>query len=79
MTNSTFLNLNKHDFLKGLIVAVITAILTVVYNMLQNGQSIDWQLVGTTGATAMIGYLLKNLSSNSDGAIAKKEIKKDVS
>ena len=69
--NSNFLNLNKYDLLKGLLVAIITAVLTGVYNALQSGVAIDWKIVLTTGVTAGIGYLLKNLLSNEDGKIGK--------
>ncbi len=63
-----FFSLKTHDFIKGLIVAVITAILTFLIDSLQSGVSIDLALVKKVGVTALIAglsYLLKNLFTNS--------------
>jgi hypothetical protein len=54
MKNSKFLKLNAFDLVKGLVVAVITAVLT-----------------------ADIGYMLKNLSTNSGGGLFMSENKNE--
>ena len=71
--NSNFLNLNVNDLLKGLIVAILTAIITGVYNALNTGVAIDIKLTILSGLTAGLGYLLKNFFTNSDGNQLKKE------
>lgn len=71
--NSALGKLNGNDFIKGLILAVITAVLTAVYNTLESGSQIDWKAVATIGITAFIGYLLKNIASNSNGEVLKKD------
>ncbi len=56
--NSNFLNLNWMDLLKGLLVAVIGAILTGVYQALQAGTIaftwVFWQPIVLTGVMAGI-------------------------
>jgi VIT1/CCC1 family predicted Fe2+/Mn2+ transporter len=72
---SSFLNLNWADFGKGLIVAVITAILTFAYETLQAGTLFapgSLKTVGIIALTAMISYLLKNLFTNSTGQFLTK-------
>jgi hypothetical protein len=74
--NSTFLNLNVNDFIKGLAVAVLTSVLTIVYNTLQTGSlAFDWTSIATTALTAAIAYLMKNLLTNSEGKLFKKDVK----
>jgi len=71
---SVFLNLNLADFGKGLLLAVLTSVLTIVYTTVQSGSLlIDWKLVGTTALTAGLSYVIKNLFTNSDGQTFKKE------
>lgn len=71
---SVFMNLNLADFGKGLLLAVLTSVLTIVYTTIQSGNlSIDWTLVGTTALTSGLGYIIKNLFTNSDGQTFKKE------
>jgi hypothetical protein len=72
--NSPFLNIDLNDLGKGLILAVLTSVLTVIYTTVQAGSlSFDWKLVATTALTSAIGYLLKNLFTNSTGQTFKKE------
>ncbi len=68
--------LNLRDFLKGAIVAVITAVITFLIDALQTGASIDIELlkrVGITSAIAFLSYLLKNLFTNSEDKFATPE------
>ena len=58
------------DFWRGLIIAVITAILTVIYQSVSTGTlKFDWQVIVTTGLTAGIAYILKNLSTGANGKL----------
>lgn len=72
---SNFFNLNWSDFGKGFVVAVITALLTYLYEALQTGDftSIDWKVVLSTTVLAGVSYLFKNLVTNSEGEVLKKE------
>lgn len=74
---SNFLNLNLTDLTKGLVVAVLTAVITYLYKALQSGDftSLDWKIVGTTALIAAIGYLSKNLLTNSEGQVMSPEDK----
>lgn len=72
---SKFLNLNMIDMLKGLLTAVIVAVITYLYEVLQTGDftAIEWKIVGSTALIAAVGYLFKNLLTNSDGEPLKTE------
>ena len=71
---SPFLNIDLNDLSKGLILAVLTSVMTIVYTTVQAGSLVfDWKLVGTTALTSALGYLLKNLFTNSTGQTFKKE------
>lgn len=72
--NSTFLNLNAQDLIKGLIMAVLGTVLTMVYDVVQTGSlTFDWGHIATAAITTAIAYLLKNFISNSSGEFLKKE------
>jgi len=72
--NSSFLNIDLKDLGKGLIVAVLTSVLTIVYNTVEAGSlTFDWKVILTTGITTGLSYLLKNLLTNSQGETFKAE------
>lgn len=61
MKTSNFLSLNLQDFGKGLIVAVGSAVLAAVYNVLQAGSlNFDWKAIGIVAVSAGVSYLAKN-------------------
>lgn len=64
--------LAKSDYVKGFVVAVLTAVLSVIYQALTDDQVIEVGLVVNTALTAGIAYLLKNLSTDSQGKIGGK-------
>jgi GTPase Era involved in 16S rRNA processing len=73
---STFLSLNTTDFLKGLVIAVLTSVLTIVYTSLQTGSLVfDWKTIATTALTSAIAYISKNLLTNSKEQFLIKEQK----
>lgn len=54
------------DFLKGLVMAVIVPVLLAVQQSLSADHVVfNWKALGMTAVAAFIGYLIKNLSSNS--------------
>ena len=74
---SKFFTLNFRDIAKGFLTAILTAVITYIYEAVQTGSlaGIDWKIVGFTALTAAVGYLFKNLVTNSDGEVAKAERK----
>jgi hypothetical protein len=72
--NSTFLNLNSSDFIKGLIMAVLSTVITVVYQTVEAGSlTFDWKAIGTMALTSALAYIMKNLFTNSTGKLFAKE------
>ena len=70
MKNSKFFKLNTFDFIKGLIVAVLTASLTAILQMLTIvPPNINWKQVAIISITSAISYLIKQLATDEDGAI----------
>jgi hypothetical protein len=70
--NSNFLTLNTKDFLKGLLVAVISAALTLIYTTIQAGSlNFDWKTIGITALTTGIAYIIKNVFQNSTGTLGQ--------
>lgn len=72
---SNFLNLNLKDIFKGLIMAVLGAVLALVYEALSTGgiDTINWKVVGAGALLAAVTYLTKNLFTNSEGEPLKTE------
>jgi hypothetical protein len=65
---STFLNLNIEDLAKGLILTVLTSVVTIIYNTVSAGSlTFDWHAIGLTALTSGLAYLMKNLLTNSKG------------
>ena len=73
---SNFLNLNFDDLVKGFIVAFLSTALTGVVATLDSGvlQTLtELKSAAIVGLTAGISYLLKNLLTNSQGVVLKKD------
>lgn len=72
---SDFFSLNWRDFGKGLFLAVLTAVLTYIWGVIQTEDftAIDWKVVGSTALVTVVSYLLKNLVTNSEGEVLTKE------
>lgn len=72
-----FGKLSWKDFGKGLITSIISSILTGVYTSIQSGALPttlpEFQPMLMTGTMAGIGYLIKNLATNSNDEFLKKE------
>ena len=72
--NSTFFNLNATDFIKGLLMAVLSSVITVVYQTIEAGILVfDWKAIGTIALTSGLAYIMKNLFTNSTGGFLKRE------
>jgi hypothetical protein len=73
---STFLTLNTADFIKGLIISVLSSVLTVVYQTVEAGSLVfDWKSIGTIALTSGLAYIMKNLFTNSTGKLFATESK----
>ena len=67
---SNLFKVNSVDFAKGLVVVVLTAVLTYIANALQvSGLNLDWQQVLSVAIIAGIGYLSKQFLSDSEGKV----------
>jgi VIT1/CCC1 family predicted Fe2+/Mn2+ transporter len=73
---SNFLNLNTQDLVKGFVVAFLSAALTGVITTLDSNTLptlAELKQAGIVGLTAGLSYLLKNLLTNSQDELMKKE------
>lgn len=73
---SSFLNLNVKDLLKGFIVAIVTALLTGVYQVIQSGGMFNWETVKPVVLASIgagLSYIIKNYLTNSNDEILKKD------
>jgi hypothetical protein len=66
---SKFFKLNWADFGKGIVVAVFGAMIQGMTQAVSSGQPIDIKQVGATAAIAGGAYLVKQLSTNSQGSL----------
>lgn len=76
MNNSKFLGVSLHDFFKGVILAILTAICTPIYNYLESGGDplqYNWHQCLGLALTAFVGYTLKQVLTNSEGKLFTKE------
>lgn len=71
-TISKLWRLSTNDFVKGLIVAVLSGVLTLILDLLKAGSVINWSQIGTVALIAMLSYLLKNFGTDSRGKILGK-------
>jgi len=75
--NSSLFTLNSKDWIKGLVVAVLTAVITVVYSTIQTGTLVlDWKAISIAGISAALAYITKNLLTNSSDQFLTKEVNK---
>ena len=75
---SKLFTLNVRDFLKGLLVAVLTAVITFAYEAIQTGELFSMaalKKMGLVALGAMLAYLLKNLFTNSQDEVLTPEQK----
>lgn len=60
-TTSTQYSVNMKDILKGLLIAVITPVITIIYTSLQAGTiTFNWKIIGMTALAAALAYIIKN-------------------
>jgi hypothetical protein len=71
---SSLFTLNKADFIKGLVIAVLTGVITAAYSTVQNGSlQFDWKAITISALSAAFAYITKNLLTNSNDEFLKKD------
>jgi hypothetical protein len=73
---SKFLTLDWKDFSRGLLIAFLTAVITGIINILDNGAVFTWvtlRPVLIAGVSAALSYLLKCLATNSQDQMFRRE------
>ena len=73
MNNRSLFKLNVHDFLKGAVSAVVASVIFALAGVAQqpdfNVLLINWNSVFNAAVGAFLGYLGKNLLSDSQGNV----------
>jgi hypothetical protein len=69
MTKSKLFRLNLRDLLRGLSIALVTAVLGALQTILSTGTPFTWSSIYTPAALALVSYLLANLVTNSNGGV----------
>ncbi len=73
---SGLFKLNWQDFVKGLIVAALSGGLGAIYGALTAGEILTAAVLKTAGVSALtggVGYIIKNLTTNSQGQMLTPE------
>lgn len=78
-TTSQQFTLSGSDVLKGLLVAIITPVITIIMSSLNAGTlTFDWKVIGITALTAGLAYLIKNFLTPSAIMIKNPEAAAEV-
>ena len=64
-----FFKLNWRDLVKGLVVAVLSSLMTLGIQALQAGGEFDFKVVAQVALSSGLGYLLKNLATDEDNKL----------
>lgn len=60
-TTSKQFSVNMIDIMKGLAVAVLTPVFSLMLTSLEAGSfTFDWKIIGTVAASSFLAYILKN-------------------
>lgn len=66
MENSKFMQLNQKDYVRGLLIAMLTGALTALYEVIKLGSlDIHWDKIALAALASGIAYLIKSLGTNS--------------
>lgn len=75
MERSSLFRLNVRDFLKGLLLAILSAVVTFLYEVFQTGAPVFdgefFKAMAIVAVTTVLAYLSKNLFENNNGDFAK--------
>jgi hypothetical protein len=73
---SKLFTLDSRDFLHGLLIAFLTALLTGIIDMLEKGAAFDWTTIKPVliaGICAALSYLMKCFATNSRNQLFTRE------
>lgn len=66
IVTSKFLNISLRDFWRGLVIALITPIFTIIISSLvKHTLDFDWYMIGATALTTALAYYTKHLAEPS--------------
>lgn len=74
MKLSKLFKINLLDLLKGVVIAIISAILGYLYESLSNGKIIRFKEIGVVSLTSFLAYITNRFFSNSKGQYLKKDL-----
>ena len=74
MKLSKLFKINLLDLLKGIVIAIISAILGYLYESLSNGKIIRFREIGVVSLTSFLAYISNRFFSNSKGQYLKKDL-----
>ena len=74
MKLSKLFKINLLDLLKGIVIAIISAILDYLYESLSNGKIIRFIEIGVVSLTSFLAYITNRFFSNSKGQYFKKDL-----
>ena len=74
MKLSKLFKINLLDLLKGIVIAIISAILGYLYESLSNGKTIRFREIGVVSLTSFLAYITNRFFSNSKGQYLKKDL-----
>jgi len=78
-TTSKQFTINISDVWKGLIMAVILPVLTIIMNSINEGSlTFNWKQIAIAAIGGLLGYLLKNFFTPSQVVIKNPELAKEV-
>lgn len=61
MKQAGLFSINWNDVIKGLIMAVLTPVVFIVQQTLENGTLVfNWQSIGMAAVAGGVGYIIKN-------------------
>lgn len=64
VSTSNQFTLNTRDIVKGLIMAVILPVLTIIQSSIANGVlTFDWKVIGIAAVSGFVAYIIKNFFS----------------
>ena len=67
MKQSNFLSLNWRDFLRGLVIAILTPVFTTAYDSFLRGEfALNWHLILVSAIGGAGAYLSKNIFTKPD-------------
>lgn len=72
---SQFLSLQAKDYIKGLIVAMLSAAVQILYSFLSQGGNlftVDWKDLLNVSIVAGLSYLIKNFFTDHEGKFGGK-------